>query len=335
MNLKKMCSTVLSCTLTFGLIQTTSHSRLPFQAAAEDQQTDTPVSETVIHRENPFDRQDDTEVLYDRNSWVQPESWNCPTFDPRDYPGYIMLFCDKIGLEPDEARGQTQRIYFSIVGDMEPVSSMKFHIFYDTRLKIKTDGSSEPLKPGKAVSEFTTGSAVIEEGQLAFYAYSPTDIDLQDGCLFTADFIIPENAGPGELYPIGFSYVDDGIAYDMFLNTAMDDASKLQMTYLFTKGLYNGYLRMLGEKPPAVPLKGDYNNDRQITVADAVLLARFLAEQSGLTDEQVAELLNHEPDYDSDGFVTVLDAAGLLAALQADAAAQSDAGMPYYLIQSE
>ena len=64
------------------------------------------------------------------------------------------------------------------------------------------------------------------------------------------------------------------------------------------------------------PVKGDYNADGEITVADAVLLARFLAEDTELNAEQITEILNHEPDFDDDGLLTILDLKALLNQLQ-------------------
>ena len=61
-----------------------------------------------------------------------------------------------------------------------------------------------------------------------------------------------------------------------------------------------------------LPLKGDYNGDKEITAADAVLLARFIAEDTALTDAQIEEIIRHEPDYDSDGLVTMQDVTALL-----------------------
>ena len=79
--------------------------------------------------DNPFDKQDDMEVPYDRTRWVQPMDWNTPKIDPRDYDGGIMLYFDKIGLDPEYAKGKVQRVYFSITGATEPVSYIKFHVF--------------------------------------------------------------------------------------------------------------------------------------------------------------------------------------------------------------
>ena len=60
------------------------------------------------------------------------------------------------------------------------------------------------------------------------------------------------------------------------------------------------------------PIKGDYNADTEVTIADAVLLTRFVVEDTALTDDQIAEILNHEPDYDEDSLVTITDIIALL-----------------------
>ncbi|SEK65009.1 dockerin type I domain-containing protein [Ruminococcus albus] len=197
---------------------------------------------------NPFNYQDDKEVRYDGSKWVQPPSWNCPTINPRNYEGGIMVFFDKIGLEPGKANGKIQRVYVSVHGATDPVSMMKFHVFYDTRLKVVNNSNGDPVSPGKAVADFQdTGSKLVEEGQIAFYAYSKTDIELSNASLFTIDFQIPEDAEAGDFYPIGMSYTDDGVVADTFIDSKCTEAGKLQMTYVFTKGIYNGYLRILGE----------------------------------------------------------------------------------------
>ena len=58
--------------------------------------------------------------------------------------------------------------------------------------------------------------------------------------------------------------------------------------------------------------RGDYNGDRFFSISDAVLLARFSVQDSRLVSEQISHILNGEPDYDRDGFVTVNDLTALL-----------------------
>ncbi len=63
------------------------------------------------------------------------------------------------------------------------------------------------------------------------------------------------------------------------------------------------------------PVIGDCNGDGAVTVADAVLLARFAVEDTTLTDDQIAGILNYDPDFDGDGIVTISDAAAILRQL--------------------
>ena len=290
---------------------------------------------------NPCNKQDDMEVPYDGSRWVQPVEWNVPTIRPKDYNGGIMLFFDKIGFDAGYANGKVQRIYFSVRGATEPVSLIKFHIFYDTRLTVKENSNGEVVNPGKAVKNFTTGSSIVEEGQLAFYAYSDENILLDNASLFTIDFIIPEDAEQGDVYPIGISYVDDDIVKDMFINSQQDEAGRLQMTYVFTKGIYNGYLKINGEKQtttttastitttstkttttavttaPPVPHSdyklGDVNNDGLINAVDASAVLAYYAmistNQNGGYDEEqkLAADVNH------DGLINAVDASNILS----------------------
>ena len=322
--LKKAFAVLLSAALTCGAIQALQFTSEPFPAAVE----------AAGESYNPCNKQDDAIVPYDGSRWIQPVEWNCPTVNPRDYQGGIMLFFDKIGLEPDTASGKVQRVYFSIVGATEAVSHIKFHVFYDTRLKIRKNQNGECINAGKSLADFTTGSAMVEEGQLAFYAYSDQDIKLNRGSLFTIDFIVPEHAEPGEIYPIGLSYVDDGIVSDMFINSARDDAGKLQMTYVFTRGIYNGYIKMMGEKkttaattittaetttatretapPEQAYLRGDLNHDGAVGVEDAQLaLLEYVNAISGL-ESGLTEAQKRAGDVNGDGAVSVEDAQAIL-----------------------
>ncbi len=67
---------------------------------------------------------------------------------------------------------------------------------------------------------------------------------------------------------------------------------------------------------PSQPLKGDYNGDGAVEIADAVLLARYIGEDTALTAEQINSILNAEPDYSSDQRVTILDVRALLKELE-------------------
>ncbi len=63
------------------------------------------------------------------------------------------------------------------------------------------------------------------------------------------------------------------------------------------------------------PKDGDVNGDGEVTIADAVLLVRFVTEDGTLTAEQIRCIMDHKPDQNGDGQVTVMDVAVLLKAL--------------------
>ncbi|WP_294412802.1 dockerin type I domain-containing protein [uncultured Ruminococcus sp.] len=262
--------------------------------------------------DNPCNKQNDMEVPYDGSRWIQPVEWNVPTVRPRDYKGGIMLFFDKIGLDPETASGRTQRVYFSVHGATEPVSYIKFHIFYDTRLKVKENSQGELVNAGKAIKDFTTGSALVEDGQIAFYAYKAEDTLLDNASIFTIDFILPENAEAGDVYPIGLAYVDDGIVADCFINNEKDAAGRLQMTYVFTKGIYNGYIKMNGEKKPKYSL-GDVNNDGAINAVDASAVLTYYAMISTNKKGDFDENQKLAADVDNNGSINAVDASCILS----------------------
>ena len=56
-------------------------------------------------------------------------------------------------------------------------------------------------------------------------------------------------------------------------------------------------------------MKSDYNGDGEVTIADAVLLARFVGEDTTFTNEGIDKILSAVPDLDDDGFVTIMDAS--------------------------
>ncbi len=261
---------------------------------------------------NPFNKQNDEEVPYDGSKWVQPVYWNVPHINPRDYKGGTMLFFDKISMDPECVQGKVQRVYFSVHGITEPVNMVRFHIFYDTRLKVKMNSDGKPVTNGKSFKDFTTDSVLIEEGQIVYYAYSET-ASSENGSIFTVDFIIPENAAPGDVYPFGIVFAENEAGPDLFINNAQDEAGRLQMTYVFTKGIYNGWMKMNGEKPKALPL-GDPNNDGKVDAKDAtfVLGEYALRSTDGVTEPLPPEI-EAAADVNKDGFVDAKDASLILA----------------------
>ena len=305
-----------------------TNSIMPSVSVSADRDT---IAESDGISDNPYNRQNDMEVAYDGSRWVQPKEWNKPKISPKDYKGGIMLYFDKIGLDPEYARGKVQSVYFCLTGATEPVSHIKFHFFYDTRLTVRNNTKGELLNKGRALNDFTTGSAMVEEGELVFNAYSD-EAKLIDGCLFTVDFIVPENAEQGDVYPFGLSYVTDDAAPDTFIDSEQKDAGKLQMTYVFTKGIHSGYIKINGAKKtttaattavttttttepvPAAEYKlGDVNDDGLINSVDASSVLAYYARVSTKQDGGYTEEQQFAADADSDGQINAVDASNILA----------------------
>ncbi len=54
-------------------------------------------------------------------------------------------------------------------------------------------------------------------------------------------------------------------------------------------------------------ISGDFNGDSQLSVADAVMLARYIGEDETLHDSQINTIVNAKPDQDDDGIVSIMD----------------------------
>ena len=67
---------------------------------------------------------------------------------------------------------------------------------------------------------------------------------------------------------------------------------------------------------PEEPVSGDYNGDGKLTVADAVMYARFIGEDTTLTNAQLDSILKAEPDQNKDGLMTILDMTAILKKLE-------------------
>ena len=155
-------------------------------------------------------------------------------------------------------------------------------IIPDTVKKIEDDGFSD----NNALMSIEIPESVTEIGIAAFNYCD----DLQSVIIHN-----PECSFGYQAISFGFT----GTIYGLSGSTAEQYAAE-----------YNLKFESIGEAPQQC--KGDYNADGEVTVADAVLLARFVSEDMTLTAKQITDILKAEPDYDSDGFVTILDAASLL-----------------------
>ena len=123
---------------------------------------------------------------------------------------------------------------------------------------------------------------------------------------------LPAHAEAGDVYPIGLAYVDDGIVADCFINNKKDEAGRLQMTYVFTKGIYNGYIKINGEKKPKYSL-GDVNNDGAINAVDASAVLTYYAMTSTNKKGDFDENQKLAADVDHNSSINAVDASCILS----------------------
>lgn len=100
----------------------------------------------------------------------------------------------------------------------------------------------------------------------------------------------------------------------MFIDLSQSKAGKLQMTYVFTKGLHSGYIRTNGEKPKPPPMFGDPNDDGKVDSRDATfVLIEYSLRSTGAEAEPFPPEIKSAADVNEDGMVDAKDASSILA----------------------
>lgn len=130
---------------------------------------------------------------------------------------------------------------------------------------------------------------VTRIGDCAFYETS-----LKTATVLSTDCTFEEADTPYSIFP-------DGTVLRGFKGSTAETYAKA----------YHYSFEALGDAPQT-PLRGDYNGDKALTIADAVLLARFVAEDAALTDAQTEAIISHAPDYDGDGLAAMPDVRAVL-----------------------
>lgn len=198
--------------------------------------------------DNGCDKQDNKEVKYGSSSmtWQQPAKWKVDPIDPSAYKGTAKVYFDKISLSYEKAAamakaGDTQTISLNVEGAAGTVNAVGFHTFHDTRLTLVPNKRGKAFTNGEAIADFMGDAVKVADGQYNFVA-SASGNYLEDGKIFSMDFKLPADVQPGDLYPIGLQFWTDGTTSDLFYNQEQNDAGKLQMAYIFTQGIENGYI---------------------------------------------------------------------------------------------
>ena len=192
---------------------------------------------------NYCDKQDNQEAAYDGSYWVQPKTWGETKIDPSTYTGDAKITIDKIELTVDEAKANpTQIVAIKGTGIQDKISTIGFHVLYDTRLTINKQGRKY-ADIGDALKDFTNEEVYIEPGLLNEVAAAGGDYTY-NGTIFTFSFTVPSDVKGGEVFPVGIRYQYDGTTGDLLYNANQNAEGKLQMAYLFTQGIENGYIKI-------------------------------------------------------------------------------------------
>ena len=202
---------------------------------------------------NPCDNQDNMEVPYDGSKYVQPAKWHMDPLDPNAYTGNAKIWIDKIELTSAEAPDKTVTVNVHVSGAQNAACNMGFHLYYDTRLTLMSN-EGHYITKGDALASFAIIDKLETAGVITVAAASTGDY-LGQGIVFSMNFKLPWNAKAGDLYPIGFQFWSNssGTDTDLFLNENQDEEGRLLMTYMFTMGITNGYIKIKGNAPTITP----------------------------------------------------------------------------------
>ncbi|MBQ6211749.1 MAG: hypothetical protein IJJ57_02510, partial [Ruminococcus sp.] len=144
---------------------------------------------------------------------------------------------------PADSAGDTVTVYYTLSGCEGEYSTFATHFRMDSRLEIPVDENSGKLsiKKGSALENcpaLNTGKyAKPDEGWNEYYLMDvESDNTGTDGVIAEITVKIPENAKPGDVYPIDINYRPG----DRFTSiVSPEDRAALMQAYFFTNGIYN------------------------------------------------------------------------------------------------
>jgi hypothetical protein len=271
--------------------------------------------------ENYCDKQNNEEAIYDGSYWVQPSRWNADPIDPNEYKGEARVWIDKIEVAIDEALAADYiEIDMNCSGVQDSVSSVGFHILYDTRLTPVNVGRKQ-IAFGDSLADFSPVITSCGAG-LVNCVGSASDNYINDGTMLVMRFKVPENAQVGDIYPVGVRYQYDGVTGDLFadkdINYKTDVEGRLLMAYIFSNGIENGYIKITANPEPAVS-NGDPSGDGVIDGTDATRVLKMFAalanapkDEDGNAEVDFTQEEMAAADVDGDGTVDGSDATLIL-----------------------
>ena len=145
-----------------------------------------------------------------------------------------------------EESKNVQQIDISVSGANGKYCSTEIHIYYDKRLEISLNRFEQPdVWLGDACKYLATipGSmdsfaADYDMEGIKVLTYGENDYG-KDGVYCSFNVILPEDAKPGDVFPIDIVYWTNGLNESLFVNKAVDRDGKLMQAYAWTQGIYN------------------------------------------------------------------------------------------------
>lgn len=161
---------------------------------------------------------------------------------------------------------------------------------FDDRLEIETDDSGEPVvavtgnsggmlvqtAPSRYLDNST--SEIVDLNGVRFISSAPENMG-KDGTLFKVKVKLPEDVKAGDEFPlkvvpVGRETVNNDFVDSVFTNADNDSEGKSMQEKIFSQGICNGCIRIVGNSEP---ISGDANCDGIVTIADSVSILQYLA----------------------------------------------------------
>lgn len=214
---------------------------------------------------------------------------------------------------------KVQEIVLTVSGANEKYAPTGLHIRFDDRLEMQTyDDEYAELMNGKTdgakrLSGDSWADFVDTDGvpHGVFTSTKAAGDVGRDGPIWKFRVKIPADAKVGDKYPIEIVYkvnAKNPLLHDIFTNFANDTDGQNMEAWVFTKGIEQGYIEIIGKKA----ISGDLNGDGIIDACDAsVLLAHYAQYSIGAaepTEDDIAV-----SDVNKDGLIDAIDASWLLA----------------------
>lgn len=148
----------------------------------------------------------------------------------------------------EEAKANSYvEIPINVSGANYKYASTGLHIYYDSRLEIARNSIGLlDIEKGDAIRNLGTAvpqedPSAAEMGMNGVFLTTASDKTLgEDGTMWTINFILPDTATNGDVFPIDIIYRSNSKTSSMFSDVANTKNGKLISAYTFTRGIYNG-----------------------------------------------------------------------------------------------